>query len=613
MRGTASEQRGRGTRRAALGAVVALVLGLGLAPALAVATATPASAADLSIAVAAKLEAHRGTNGRGVLDPDNSWLNPDRNVDQNCIRFAPAAGTWSAGAVRAAHGGGGLNIIGQRDCSSSLSTTSQSAIEFASRASTNAAPTGASFLLGTFRHYNNPIQATATFFEGTFGVRVGTTETTATYVLEETDNNSSTKSPDDIVTFSNLVRTSDVTIGTMRYRLSIQGFSRAGTGNATCPSGPGASSLSSVVTTVENTTTVACLWARLDQVRPVTVVKQVAAAGDAPTGAIPATSFTSASTVPGSPWAASSFTLTPTKFTGAESSATLAAREFRGTGEQLTITEGVPATNWELSSIECRDGAGTDLPSGATVSLADRRVILENVPDAATATAVPITCTFRNTYVAPTTLTLVSTTTPAGGAAVPTADWTFAVDAVATPLVTAGAGGSATATIPVAGATRVVRITETVKPGFVVGGVSCRRNDQTAASFTGTTNPYDLTLERGRSYTCTVANLRPSVTLAKEAFLATDTAFANPLATAQQRQAGTALVWRYTIRNTGQTTLTGIVLRDQVTVTPQGGTGVPSAAHITCPSIPGVTPGPAVTLPPLAPGQSVHCQSSGVL
>ncbi|WP_089798440.1 hypothetical protein [Cellulomonas sp. KH9] len=598
--------------------MLALVLGLGVAPVVGVATAAPAAAAPVGV-IEASLTNHTGASGTG-------------DTTSNCVKFDPASGTWSNGQVRAAHGRPMREtrfwyVFGwstwesdaASPCPATLDAVGYGAREFWSgiiryqeRApgqsvisltpgATASVPAGSSFLLGTFSHQNSRVQTAATSFRGALGLGVGGNRFSTEYVLDE---------PAGTVTFSNLIRAETVTLDGMSYRLSVQGFTSAGTGNAQCAQSP-TGTLSSTISTVEATTTVACLWARLDQIRPVTVVKQVAAVGDAP-AVIPASTFTSDSTLAGSPWKAPAFTLTPTAITGPGSSVALAAREFRATGETLTLTDGVAGAGWELTAITCVDGEGTGLASGATVDLAARRLVLANVPEAARSAAVPITCTFLGSYVAPTTLTLISTTIPSGTAAVPTGGWSFSVDALGSPLVT-GTDGSAVATIPVPDPTRVVQVTETVQAGFVFDRVSCRRNDQTTPSSTVTVNPYRLTLERGRSHTCTVVNLRASVDLVKRAYRATDTGFTSPLAAAQQRQAGTALVWRYTVRNTGQTPLRDIVLGDRVTTTPRGGTGTESWAEITCPGV-AVVKGPTtVSIASLAPDQEVHCQSSGVL
>ncbi|GIG38991.1 choice-of-anchor K domain-containing protein [Cellulomonas phragmiteti] len=630
----ASRQRRAGTRRAALGAALALVLGLGLAPVVSVLTASPASAATTGT-IQASFTNHRGTDGSGTLNPTTN------NTTANCIRYNPGSGTLTTSEARTAHGN---EIVNYRTRSWFLFYTPWSAWQTTNRCPTNLSDgftnngdlreeyslgqsiigltpspsttvaSGTSFLLGTFRHYNNPITATASYYEGTMGVSLGGSALSSTYVLHETPNSATPASSpvnNDTVTFTNLLRTETVSLNGMTYRLSVQGFTTAGTGTAQCASTP-TGSFSTVVQTVEETTTVACLWARLDQVRPLSVVKQVAAAGDVP-GSIPTTTFTSASSVSNSPWAASSFSLTPTAITGTGSSAALAARDFRATGERVTLTEGVPATSWELSSITCWDGGGAALTGGVTVTLVTRQVVLENVPEATSAQTAPIVCTFVNTYVAPTVLTLISTTIPSGTAAVPTPGWSFTVDAVGAPLVTAGAAGSVAATIPVPAGNRVVRITETLQTGYVFDSMVCRRNDVGALPVTVTVNPYDLTLERGRSYTCSALNLRYGVDLVKQAYLATDTTFTTPLAAGQERQAGTPVVWRYTVRNTGQTPLTGIVLRDAYTVTPTVGSPTTGHTVISCPGRPDIPSGTTVTIPSLAAGAEISCQSSGVL
>lgn len=632
MRAVTSRQQGRGTRRASLGAALALVLGLGLTPVVGGFTATPAAAAVVPT-IQAKIANHRGTDGSGSLYPATN------NTSVNCIRFNPGNDVWSTSQVRAGHGNEIVNTRSRtffglgpwgswttrNQCPTSLGTgfvDNSYSLEENSRGQSiigltpGGSPTvaaGSSFLLGTFRHYNNPITATANHFEGTLALQVGATVFSSSYVLHETPNSGTSSDPanNDIVTFSQLIRTEPVTVNGMSYRLSVQGFTPAGTGDVSCAATP-TGNFSNVVSTVEETTTVACLWARLDQVRPLTIVKQVAAVGDITT-TVPAATFSSTSTLAGSPWAASNFSLAPASLTAPNNTATLAARAFQSTGERVTIAEAAPAVNWELTTVSCRDGANQPLVSGASVNLTTRSLVLENVPEATSESALPITCTFLNSYVAPTTLTLVSTTVPTGTTPVPTAGWSYTLDALGAPLTTSGAGGSATATIPVPASSRVVQVTETVQSGYVFDSMVCRRNDQPSVAVTLTANPSAVTLDRGRSYTCTVLNLRPGVDLVKQAFLASDTAFTTPLVAGQPRDAGTALVWRYTVRNTGQTTLSGIVLRDATTVTPRGAAAVNGFAIISCPGRTDIAAGTTVTIPSLAPGQEIRCQSSGVL
>lgn len=616
----------RGTRRVSVLVAVGVLLGAALTPVVQTVTAAPAQAATVAYgAVEAQLVNHRGTNGAGAAVGD---------AGSNCIRYAPAAGTWSGTQVRAAHGNQQVtsrtrNIFGfwnawetSYQCPTALGegfqsntftqesySNGQSIIGF-SPTTVTSVTTGTSFLLGTFRHYNNPVTSSANYYEGSLGVRLGSSSTVSSpYVLWETPNNAtpaSNAANNDTVTFGSLIRRETVTLNGMSYRLTVQGFTTAGTGTVSCASSP-SGTFSNTVSTVEETTTVACLWARLDQVRPVTVAKQVAAAGDAPAG-IPAATFSATSTMAGSAWTATPLpSLTPTSLTGAGSTATAPARDLMTTSESVTVTEGAPPAGWELTRVACTDGTGAALTTGVTVSTSARTLTLAGVPDATSPAALAITCTFLNTYVAPTTLTLVSQTMP-GTTLVPTAGWTFAVDAVAGSLTTAGAAGSVQTTVAVPAANRVVRVTETVQTGFVVDRVTCTGTD--GSSVTTSAHPVDVTLLRGRSYTCTVVNLRPGVALVKEAFLATDTAFTTPLATGQQRQEGTAVVWRYTVRNTGQTALTSLVLRDAFSATTNGVGTTTGFTTITCP---GLTPGPTVTIPSLAVGASVACTAPGVL
>ncbi|QCB92923.1 prealbumin-like fold domain-containing protein [Cellulomonas shaoxiangyii] len=584
----------RSTRRVSALVAVGMLLGVVLAPVAQTATAAPASAAPVALpAVSAQLQNHRGTTAGGAADGSTA---------QNCIRFQPASGQWSATEALAAHGGES-SFFGMLSCPTNLSTTSQSAIGLAPN---QAAPeTGTTFLLGSFRHYNNPINAQAEYFRGTLNLRLGTSAAfvSSSYVLRETPNSANPAgnvANNDTVTFTDLVRSSEVQVNGMTYRLTVRGFTTAGTGNAQCTRVP-TSGFSDVVSTVEQTTTVACLWARLDQVRPVTVVKEALAAGDAP-ATVPGFTFTASEGT-----ATQSATLTPAGTTAPTNTASVQAGNRTPTAAPVTITEGAAPAGWELTGIVCRDGSGSTLTTGVATS--GRTVVLGSVPDATTVAALPIVCTFTNTYVAPTVLTLVSQTVPDGRTAPQgTAGWTFTVDAVAGPLTTAGAAGSAATTVAVPAATRVVRVTETVQAGYVVDLVTCTGTD--GSSVTVSANPVDLTVRRGRSYTCTVVNLRPGVQVVKEAFLATDTAFTSPVPAGRQLVAGTAVVWRYTVRNTGQTRLTGLVLRDSWSAT---GPGVPTTSGATTITCPGLTPATTVTIPSLASGASIACTAPGVL
>ncbi|MBO0899652.1 hypothetical protein J1G43_06715 [Cellulomonas sp. zg-ZUI22] len=604
-----------------------VALALVLAPAVGVVAASSAAAAAVTIGpVEADLRSHRGTDGRGALVPAAD------NAAAGCIRYAPAPGTPSRTEVRVGHGREQVDsrtrvfVWGawshhSYQCPDALGTErswddgrvllpteyrtkGQGTLGFAP-ATVASVTTGTSFLVGTLRYANNPTQSVSSHYEGVLGLRLGTRGTLEpTYVLRDT------AAGDDTLTFGDLTRTFPVVHDGVDHRLTVEGFTvaAAGAGCGTAPTGAPTTG----VTAPHGAVTTACLWARLDQVRPVTVVQQAAAVGDAPASVPPGFVVTAARDAA----PAVRYTLSPTAVTGPGSSASTAAGTVLARRDRVVLTADAPPASWELSSITCRDGRGVVLAPGATVGLAARSVVLENVPEAATAAAAPIVCTFVSSYVAPTTLTLVSVTVPAGaapGAGVPTAGWEFTVDALgAAPLVT-GPGGSAAATVPVPGATRVVRVTEAVPAGYVVDTVTCRRDDGGAAPVTTTGNPYDVRMERGRSHTCTVVNLRPGVEVVAQTFLADDTAFASPLPTGERRTAGTHIVRRYTVRNTGQTTLVDIRLRDAYAAVTVGGATTTGDATIACPGRTDIPAGASVTIPSLAPGQEISCRSTGVL
>ncbi|MCC2335960.1 prealbumin-like fold domain-containing protein [Cellulomonas wangsupingiae] len=620
--GRRARLRRRTTRTAA-----SIALALVLAPVVGVATAPSAAAVPVTIGpVEADLRGHRGTDGNGTLVPATD------NAAAGCVRYSPAPGTPSRAEVRVGHGREQVDsrmrvfvwgawshhstqcpdVLGTERSwddgrlllPTEYRTAGQSTLGFAP-ATVASVPTGTSFLVGTLRYANNPTQSVASHYEGALGLRLGTRGTLApTYVLRDT------AAGDDTLAFGDLTRTFPVVHDGIEHRLTVEGFTAAGSG-AGCGAAPTGTPTTGV-TAPHGAVTTACLWARLDQVRPLTIVQQAAAVGDAPASVPPGFSVTAErGAAP-----AARYTLSPTAVTGPGSTVSTAAGTVLARRERVVLTADAPAASWELSSITCRDGRGAVLAPGATVGPGARSVVLENVPEAATAAAAPLVCTFVSSYVAPTTLTLVGVAVPEGaapGAGVPTAGWEFTVDALgAAPLVT-GPGGSAAATVAVPDATRVVRVTEAVPAGYVVDTVTCRRDDGGAAAVTATGNPYDVRLERGRSHTCTVVNLRPGVEVVTQTFLADDTAFASPIPTGERRPAGTHIVRRYTVRNTGQTTLVDIRLRDAYAAVTVGGATTTGDAAIACPGRTDIPAGTSVTIPSLAPGQEIGCRSRGVL
>ena len=109
---------------------------------------------------------------------------------------------------------------------------------------------------------------------------------------------------------------------------------------------------------------------------------------------------------------------------------------------------------------------------------------------------------------------------------------------------------------------------------------------------------------------------RVGITLAKQAFLTADTGFTSPVASGTALVPGTAVVWRYTVTNTGSGAVTNVVLTDVATDarTDAGGTTTAvTSPTITCPGTPAVTPGTSVTIPTIAAGASRVCTASGTI
>gem|GEM_PF-6391514 len=109
---------------------------------------------------------------------------------------------------------------------------------------------------------------------------------------------------------------------------------------------------------------------------------------------------------------------------------------------------------------------------------------------------------------------------------------------------------------------------------------------------------------------------RVGLEVTKRAYLASDGSFSSPIADASALAPGTPVVWRYTVRNTGSITLTGIQLSDIATDTKTDETGittVTSSPTISCSGNPAVTSGTTVTIPSLAGSTERVCQASGVI
>ncbi len=393
-----------GPRRRAWSAACAVAV----AAALVLVPAAGASAVDLPVTpdhdVQARMSAHVGTDG-GVAAPDLG----------DCIRYGSAPSATTTGPIDNAGGTPGTEANAYSDgatgwvrfdsiayaahgdsdgagCGpSALDLSRQSAVGFGP-ASVQAIEIGTPFALGRMVHRNNTLYTlTHAWSSGVLEVRFLGLELTFPWVLEETSNTqepASHPANDDILQFTETVGDQTFTGSDgNEYTLVMSGFTTPqpdGSCAATLAD-PGAAVDEFV--TVEQTSTTACLYASIRQIRPLTVVK-IAEAAQEPTG-IPAFSFTSTSDLAGSPWG-EGFALTPTAL-GASGSASVTDRIV--VGEAITIAEAAPVAPWSFTSLSCIDGLGDALAvtEGATITLSSA------FEPAASLEAAPITCTYTNT------------------------------------------------------------------------------------------------------------------------------------------------------------------------------------------------------------------------
>ena len=209
----------------------------------------------------------------------------------------------------------------------------------------------------------------------------------------------------------------------------------------------------------------------------------VAPAGITP----PGTTFTfdSVSSIGGSAWDNSTFSLTPTL----GNSASVGPRELLQ-GDTVSVTERAPASGkWTLTSVTCVDGTGQPVPT--SVNLDARKVTLADVAAPATGAAGPITCTYTNSYTPKATLTLTKVVD--GGTALPSR-WTLSASG---PTPISGTSGSAAVTAqPVNAGTYT--LDEAGAPlGYTSQGWTC-----TAGTLSGN----QLTLVDNTTATCTITN-----------------------------------------------------------------------------------------------------------
>ena len=454
-------------------------LGVGLA-----AVAPPAHAATLRVGpITAQLSDQRAVGGHG----------------QPCIRYSPTSGSGasstssafvgSSGEARTSHGR--FRSGRQYTCPRDLDIARQSAVGF-TPAPVTTAEDGDTFLIGRLTHYNNPVNGASEHYTGELTVQLGgftpLQPTTFPWNLWETPNNGrpcafpsgpNDRGCADEIRFSSQISNQVFDQDGFEYKLVVTGFVPT---TGACPATPSGDAVNRFLTR-ESSTSSACLYASLVQLRSLTVVKETVVP-DGVTVTPPAFDFTGTSSLDGSPWSTRKFSLDPTDPGNAESDQLLR-------GESVTITEAQPdGDQWSVTDLECLDTAGGPVPEAAYDTDAGR-ITLADVGPPPTTDALGIVCTITNTYEPRATLTLVKEVD--GGTAQP-ADFTLNARG---PASIGGPSGSAAVT-----AQRVpagtYQLTETGPDGYAAAPWQCVG----AAADDGVS----VTVADGQDVTCTVVN-----------------------------------------------------------------------------------------------------------
>ncbi|MFC6354745.1 DUF5979 domain-containing protein [Luethyella okanaganae] len=346
-----------------------------------------------------------------------------------CIRYGPPTGSSNTGPSDWQPGGSEARTAHGRNsstCPSNLDVNTQSAVGVQAVSGSLNPASGVAFNVGRITHYNNPISydGSNNYFKGKLSFRLNGVSGAPTFDYDwwmwETPNYSDScpaglwlgnGNCQDQVKFLNQVADQNITVGGLDYKLVVLGFVQVPNGTA-CPADPGAASVINNWLTNERGQTQACLYAKLSQVRSLTVVKAVAGV-DAPSQSF---AFATTSNLAGSLWSAPNFTVTPP--------ATPSVTRPVVSGETVTVTEQPvsPANpKWALTGLVCKDGANQDV-SGVTYDVANRTISLSDIPEATSAAAKAITCTITNTYTGSAKLTLKKTVSGGSAAA---AEWTL--------------------------------------------------------------------------------------------------------------------------------------------------------------------------------------------
>ncbi|MDY0908519.1 DUF5979 domain-containing protein [Microbacterium sp. CFBP9034] len=382
--------------------------------------AQPAAAATIDVTVQARMFTQSGwTSSNGTANPQaGDYFRYGSNTGGTTGVIANPGGSAGTSGSPQFNTNGTSGLVGsgstawtahgfrnQGQVNAQLDLSNQSALGFAPSGVTQVT-TGTIFNLGRMVHANRPLQLlTSSWFRGQMQVQFAGVTLNYQWRMNETSNTFGDARDNDILDFTNQISTQTFVSGGITYTLVVVGFSAPGAGNACPATVASAGTAVNTFSTVEDAVTYGCLYASVQQVRPVTIIKQVETPYGAPTS-FPSFAFDSASNAAGSVWG-NDFALQPTG-AGAAGQATLTGRTYT-VGENVTLTEGSQTAPWTFKSLTCRDGVGNPIGqvSGQSVTLSGD--LSTNV-----AAAIPITCTYVNTYTPRATLTLRKTIVTTG-------------------------------------------------------------------------------------------------------------------------------------------------------------------------------------------------------
>lgn len=385
-----------------------------------------------------------------------------------------------------------------------LDLSIQSALGFEPRSLGTSIETDTPVNIGRIIHQNNTISSVSgEWFQGDLNVQFMGSILPYRWQMNETTNvpECGVGGCDDVVTFLNDTTETTFFSDGRLFTFVLEGFSAPDASNQCDPTLADTSELVDEFLTVEFTATYGCLYASVQEVHTLEVLKLVDSPYSEVSPESPSFDFTASSSLDGTFWDEGSFALAHTESRSGE---------FL-TNEEIVITEEESDYPWAFTSVDCVNDSGDPLPEatydGSTVTIAPG------------VTATSVLCIYTNSYEPRSTLSLEKVV-EAGADVDPAtaADWTLSAQGVG-PVEAesvSGAGGSA----------------EIVGQSVISGEYSLSEasNDDTATvgyeqsgdwvCVTDADEPVDVSeddpvvLEAGANVTCTVMNAYVSGQLA---------------------------------------------------------------------------------------------------